>query len=274
MAKPISVTYDVFAQHADEMVATGDVPSQAKMVARLGGSNSTMGPMLRQWKRERAQALAAGGKVEMQRYIEVDTAVAVVLRRAQAEVRDELREDLDGQVREIDGLTRERDAERAHVAELSSANAVLQSLGDKLSGQVSQLERDVESVRAERADATTALETSRVKLGMASERIAGLEARVAELTPLQHRAEMAERLQATLEAKLAVEHDARGVAEQRVVTLTGSLDAQRDTASKLAAAQSRVFSLEEQVGDLRAQLQLLEKLRSEAEARATKTNRG
>jgi chromosome segregation ATPase len=274
MPKSSQVTYETVAKVADDLVKAGVTPSQRALVERVGGSNSTIGPLLRQWKA--ARSAAASTSSETPHHLEVDIAVANVLRRAQAEVRDELQGDLDDQVREIEQLTSERDSARASVTELTAANAGLQRQCDQQAGQLTEVRRELQDAGAARQAVGQAVETLRGELGQASAAKAALEGRLAQaedsaeraagaLKDAQHRSDAAAAAQAAaeqalatsraeLEAKLEVERRARSDLEQRVTTLRETIDGHLPKLERLAAAEASERLLRDQVGTLERML--------------------
>jgi chromosome segregation ATPase len=292
MARTTELTYEVVAKAADELQQAGIAPSQSQVVKKVGGSNSTVGPLLRKWKAERDAKKAATSTSDTPRHLEVDLAVAAILRRAETAVREELQGDIDEQLSEIEQLTGERDAGRAKVAQLELAVSTLTRERDQLQGQFGQLQRDFDVARQERAQVDDELKDARQAIGQANERAQGLDARVSELTSseaklrseadqLRQRAAAAETGQAEaerrratavaeLEAKLGVEHKARTDADARVVELLGKLDATAPKLERLAAAEATEKALRDQVEMLKSQVAASEGREREARASLSK----
>lgn len=274
MAKTGVVTYEAVAKVADEMARAGVTPTQRALVERVGGSNSTVGPHLRRWKQGRDAASTQGETV---RHIEVEVAVASVIRRAQDAVRAELQGDLDDQVREIEQLTAERESALGQVVELTTTAAGLQRQVDQQAGQLSEVRRELDESRAARASAEAALETLRGEHSRAEQARAALEERVAQLQAgaerdaqglreAQRRAETAVAGQAAAEqslattraeydARLDVERRARAELEQRMAALRETIDGHLPKLERLAAAEASERLLREQVTSLNEALQ-------------------
>lgn len=277
MAKPGTTTYEMVANIADELVKAGFTPSQRAIVDRVGGSNSTVGPFLRQWKTAHEAAKAAAGAEATARHVEVDLAVANVLRRALADLRGELQGEVAEQIVEIQQLTEERDADRVRATALAESAATLQREVDQLGGQASELRRELDSLRADRATVAAALEELRAahsdavaakkaleEKGQEMQAVIGRQAethladvkRVQEAASAQAVAEQnLARIQVELEAKLAAERQGRSVAEQRVVSLLAAADGHAAQLQRLAASEAGVGLLKQQVESLTSLLQ-------------------
>lgn len=276
-----TISYEVVAKACDELAKAGVKPTQRSIIDKVGrGSFSTVGPHLRAWKAARDAAAASATGADAPRHIEIEAAVAAVLRRAQNEVREELQSDLDDQAREISQLTAERDADRAKSADLAKTVEELRAQASELKGQLEATRGELESTRRERNDATHALEELRGVHGQLVEAKASLDARVVELqdTALRQSETLrqleqrttaavtgqaaAEQALATtkaeLEATLAVERKARAEAEHRVLAQSATIDGYTEKLQSLAAAQSAEKELRSQVATLTSMLQAAE----------------
>ncbi len=178
---------------ADELAADGQQPTQNAIRTRLGGSFSTIGPILQEWRasREESSQLAA---------IEVPDEVAAALTevgarvwraaRRQAELgHDEMRRSLavanaraeqadEEHAEAIEVIERERDEALAQ-ADAAEARA------RTAEAQIEQLRRDVHEAEAARADAVAAKAAAEATTNGLRDHLADMRQTVERLTARQ-----------------------------------------------------------------------------------------
>jgi len=276
MAKPVVTESDVH-RACDEMLTQGVRPSQAALVKRLGGSNSTVGPYLKTWNQ-------AQDTKDRERKTPVPHELAAAWAMAANRERSEEESKWAGRIAEQDEQLREVRQDRDSLAErlqaLEVANLELSTARDKLAGKVEALGREVEVDRSERQAAVVLAQDAKVELGKATQTIAGLQSRVddfqtrarehlAEKSTLEGRAadldkdlgreraahkETAGALSLS-QSELKSEQRARASSESRVQALESSLADYDKAVGRAAAAEAAAAELRKQVGMLSAMLQ-------------------
>lgn len=257
MPRPAKATRENVFAAADELVAAGTTPTTPLIVERVGGSNSTVGPLLREWRAERAQAAKQAEQTQAQNEAQPEPPAALI---ALPEVEQQMAGLSQAILATVTRLVEaERDKAAAAIqAERDRADRQVQAAKEESERQA-QAARDAADklVQAEQAEAA-ALETAADKaaedLEQAQAEIARLngviEGKDLEISAHLNRVDELERIQEQNQTKIETLNqqvvDAvrdKATAEKAVAVLvTERDDARRDVADlrdrleRLAAA--------------------------------------
>lgn len=255
----------------DKLRAEGKKPSTRLVQAEHGGgsSNSTVLPMLNNWKARNPEAERAINLSEpllkaLSMYVGQEIEHAKAGLRADLAVLEETNQDLATEARLKDEQLTTREAENAQLHDQVTA----------LAAQVAQLETDVAAAQAETERERAAGERARIDLAMASARLEGVPQLEEEL--------------ARCRQLLSSETQARVVAEQKAAVASvardgvqGRLDDERARSAQLqtqlAAEQAKVDKLHKEATQsnlhyeaARGRLEAAEARMTSAEGRASK----
>jgi hypothetical protein len=164
---------------ADEILATGVNPSQARVINRIGGSNSTVGPWLREWRQSKAGAAASVRSQLPDRPNRLDTAVqgmaSQLWRSMEAEFAERLgialteanerlragKEDFDDAISNLKRLELELSSARSEQKRLEQAreSAILEAA--RIGAVLDQIRKDLQAERDGRRVAEAAADEAR-----------------------------------------------------------------------------------------------------------------
>ncbi len=183
----------VFAA-AESLHAGGVAPTMEKVREKIGGgSYSTIGPLLKQWKLEKAQAENPLGDLEMSlgTVIDLKKIHEIALKRARREleqeraaiqrVADEAQEELAVALERNNDLAGSNDHLREQCAYLEKDRGVLQAQNEMLTALSESLRGEIQILREQLHNTRNQEVESRVALAACTEKLAGKTDLVDEL---------------------------------------------------------------------------------------------
>jgi len=195
MGREATITYEQVAAAADTISAEGGRPTLRSVRDRLGsGSLGTVQKLLAQWQAShtRSAEVSMALPPSVQRSILDFMAQEIAAQRADIEAR------LAEAQQAAADLAVENERQGAVIEGLEKAMDVERQEKSKISGQVTQLQADLDAVRAELARERQVAEAGRVELAKALLRLEAVPRMEAEL----------ERLREALEAERKARHEA------------------------------------------------------------------